>query len=202
MTTKEQARKRKEAGLCANCPGAAFPGRARCQDCHGKFLEAQRIRRRIRIAAGFCPCGKPSATGKRLCARCKEMQVAAAMQWGWRNISLGLCRCGGVPVDDGKTCRDCRNQQAAKHQRLRADVFAHYGGFRCACCGEATPEFLEIDHIDGGGTKHRAEIGGRFYAWLRRNGFPPGFQVLCSNCNIAKARHGICPHQRLKLKDA
>jgi hypothetical protein len=32
-------------------------------------------------------------------------------------------------------------------------------------------------------------------AWLVKNKFPGGFQVLCHNCNYAKARSGRCPHQ-------
>ncbi len=53
-------------------------------------------------------------------------------------------------------------------------------------------------HINGGGSKHRKELGliGRaFYAWLVHNNFPSGFQTLCHNCNQAKSLYGICPHQ-------
>lgn len=56
--------------------------------------------------------------------------------------------------------------------------------------------FLCIDHIDGGGNKHRAEIKGDFYRWLIDNNFPPGFQTLCHNCNMAKGLYGRCPHER------
>ena len=31
--------------------------------------------------------------------------------------------------------------------------------------------------------------------WLKRNDYPPGFQVLCHNCNWAKHALGRCPHQ-------
>jgi hypothetical protein len=73
------------------------------------------------------------------------------------------------------------------------------------CCGETEPLFLTLDHINGGGNKHRREIkesgkgSGSFYEWLKRNGYPPGFQVLCQNCNVGKWRNGgVCPHQRCK----
>jgi len=76
-------------------------------------------------------------------------------------------------------------------------VMAHYGG-RCACCGEDRLQFLTIDHINGGGTKHRKEIGHgghAVYRWLIRNDFPPDFQVLCFNCNDGRqVNGGICPH--------
>ena len=75
-------------------------------------------------------------------------------------------------------------------------VMEHYGD-GCACCGEKELIFLVIDHINGGGTKHKksiSRIGGNFYTWLRLNNFPEGFQVLCQNCNWAK-RMGECPHK-------
>jgi hypothetical protein len=56
--------------------------------------------------------------------------------------------------------------------------------------------FLCIDHINGGGSKHRRE--GKFpsmYQWLKTHNFPEGFQVLCHNCNMAKFIYGVCPHR-------
>lgn len=90
------------------------------------------------------------------------------------------------------------------HERLREQTFAAYGGWKCACCGETQRDFLTIDHInnDGGklrkaGTYGKQGVGGIFmYRWLRKNGFPEGFQVLCMNCQVGKARNkGVCPHQ-------
>ena len=71
-----------------------------------------------------------------------------------------------------------------------------YGG-RCACCGEGEPVFLIIDHVIGGGNKHRKKLGGAHavFRWLRKNDWPDGFQVLCHNCNWAKYAQGICPHK-------
>lgn len=89
------------------------------------------------------------------------------------------------------TIHNCN--KAAKIRVLR-----HYGEC-CACCGESWPIFLTIDHIEGGGAKHRREInnkgGHNFYRWLIKNNFPKGFQVLCSNCNLAKHIKKICPHK-------
>lgn len=81
-----------------------------------------------------------------------------------------------------------RRQHAAK----RKAVFDHYGR-SCACCG--TTERLGIDHVDGDGRAHRAEIGmgsSRLYRWLVANGFPEGFQVLCSRCNTSKGSGERC----------
>ena len=115
----------------------------------------------------------------------------------------------------GCRCSDCRSANAVKmrewrarrpdhalaYQRswkaaLRSEVLSHYGG-ACACCGESEPKFLGLDHIDGGGTKHRNELGLRgdaVYGWAKREGYPPIFQVLCHNCNMAKGFYGSCPH--------
>ena len=68
-------------------------------------------------------------------------------------------------------------------------VLNHYGS-KCACCGESTPEFLTIDHINGEGNKHRKqEHCDDILEWLIRNNLPNGFQVLCMNCNFVKDIH-------------
>jgi hypothetical protein len=86
----------------------------------------------------------------------------------------------------------------SSYARIRQEVLTHYGG-ACRCCGEATDEFLSIDHIDGGGSQHRKRLnryGGKMYRWLKALGYPPGFRVLCHNCNFARGRYGYCPHER------
>jgi hypothetical protein len=61
--------------------------------------------------------------------------------------------------------------------------------------------FLTLDHVDGGGTKHMAEVraetgGAHIYSWLHKHGYPEGFQVLCMNCNWGRYRNGgVCPHE-------
>ncbi len=80
-------------------------------------------------------------------------------------------------------------------RRLRLDVLKAYGGDppTCACCGETTLEFLNVDHVNGGGHEQRRQlfgknVGSRFYQWLRSNDYPPGYRVLCSNCNSSMDR--------------
>lgn len=117
----------------------------------------------------------------------------------------GLCPvCGQRPFVAGRSrCEPCLGQhrQVANgaHAKLKAEVFEQYGGRVCACCGEKKDiRFLHIDHTDGGGNQHRKSIGGhsggKFYRWLKRNGFPRGYQVLCADCNTAKGYYGECPH--------
>lgn len=86
------------------------------------------------------------------------------------------------------------------YQNQRITVLEHYSGghTHCACCSEDKIEFLTIDHINGGGTEHRRCIGnGRsIYRWLKNNGYPDGFRVLCMNCNMSIGHYGYCPHQK------
>ena len=76
--------------------------------------------------------------------------------------------------------------------KVKKEVLAHYGGLppKCAKCGYADIRALTIDHIDGGGNAHRKQIAKTssigFYAWLRRNKYPEGFQVLCMNDQFLK----------------
>ena len=69
----------------------------------------------------------------------------------------------------------------------------------CNCCGEHEfLIFLSIDHItDRKNVTHgKGYWGSQMYRYLRRNGYPSGYQVLCINCNSAKSDAGICPHKR------
>jgi hypothetical protein len=79
-----------------------------------------------------------------------------------------------------------------RHARRRKAILDHYGS-ACACCGAT--ENLTVDHINGGGNKHRAQLGeGSYglYRWLVVNGFPADFQILCSPCNQSKDAGPSC----------
>lgn len=105
-------------------------------------------------------------------------------------------------------------------QRLKIEVFSHYckGKLKCECCKENYIEFLTLDHKNNDGNKHRRSLhikgalkgkqgqnaGRRFYAWLKRNGYPQnlGLRILCWNCNCAQGFYSICPHiKRPKIRD-
>lgn len=80
--------------------------------------------------------------------------------------------------------------------RLRLEAIKRYGGV-CTCCGEKQIEFLCIDHVEGGGNKHRKTMTTKSIGeWLYANNYPKGFQVLCFNCNSAKSAYKKCPHQK------
>lgn len=104
-----------------------------------------------------------------------------------------------------------KNQEHNRNsrQRSRMKILRAYGGEKpsCLCCGESELAFLTLDHTEGGGNAHRRKItgttsgGSKFYAWIIRNSYPPGFRILCHNCNYGMARPGGCPHGRLPLPD-
>ena len=83
------------------------------------------------------------------------------------------------------------------YRKIRAEALIIYGEV-CRCCNESDPDMLHIDHIDGGGAQQRRELSkSEFYKWLRDNGYPPGYQTLCANCNSSKHYGGgVCIHKR------
>jgi hypothetical protein len=116
----------------------------------------------------------------------------------WRNRKLRE----GTP-EEVAAIRAAESAKTKRNQdRCREEVFTAYGGFRCNCCGETERMFLSIDHVENNGAQERRSGlynggGSAFYAWLRKSNFPPGYQVLCMNCQTGKHRNGgTCPHQR------
>jgi hypothetical protein len=114
----------------------------------------------------------------------------------------GRCTDCLSPAEPGnRCCKKClaahRELDRESYQRLKKDVFEHYGGFQCAGCGFTDPRCLSLDHVEDNGAEHRRQlqkqfgqtqlfVGRAIYAWLRKNNYPPGFQVLCMNCQWIK----------------
>lgn len=126
------------------------------------------------------------------------------------NKKTGKCFCG-LPSEKGscERCRSAMRESAATRRQIdREQALQHYGS-SCVYCGETLSVFLTIDHIHNDGAKHRQHVrrngkiqsGFDIGAWLRKNKYPSGFQILCVNCNHAKFRIG---EESLKqiLKDA
>lgn len=96
---------------------------------------------------------------------------------------------------------DRRRRAKATREKLKSEILQAYGGPICVCCGEDEPLFLTLDHINGGGRQERLAAKGKLWAKLRKLGFPPGYQVLCFNCNCGRARNGgVCPHKCRRAK--
>jgi hypothetical protein len=82
---------------------------------------------------------------------------------------------------------------------LKTEVFSHYskGLPRCNCCGIDALDALSLDHIHGRkNAKHKKDLGGpELYRWVRQEGYPLVFQVLCMMCNSAKKDNKDCIHK-------
>ena len=141
-------------------------------------------------------CGKPSARGyqgrfQRTCS--EECKVENRRLSGYNGQKARV-----IGAEFGNTMKYRR--------RAKLTVLSAYsnGAMKCACCGASYIEFLTIDHIDGGGAKHRRSLGNgnisnggsALYAWLIKEGFPPGYRVLCQNCNFSIGVFGYCPHDK------
>lgn len=84
------------------------------------------------------------------------------------------------------------------YHKLRKRVLDMYGS-KCQCCGEEQEAFLALDHVNGGGQKHRRERGAQgVYRDALAAYDPDRFQVLCHNCNFATHTCGVCPHTLAK----
>ena len=84
--------------------------------------------------------------------------------------------------------RKVGNQRLAR-LKLKEEVLTYYGNGKCACvkCGHTTLASLSIDHINGKGSREKREKGiGNYYAWLKKEGYPSGYQTLCMNCQFVK----------------
>lgn len=85
-----------------------------------------------------------------------------------------------------------------KRRTLKIEVLGKYGELICKCCLKTEIESLTLDHINGGGAAHRKTMGYKgvgMYSWLKKNSYPPGFQILCMECNWMKGKYGQCPHE-------
>lgn len=160
--------------------------------------ERKKELREERKKNGLCTtCGKnpPDDKGS-MCAKCRSYYV----KYRKDRVDQGGCRrCkDGTPEPGKKSCEACLEKQRYYVEDLRDQAFLAYGGYVCNCCGEKNPEFLQLDHLHNNGSEHRKEVGSkggdRLYLWLKNNGYPSIMQVLCANCNYAKAHYGYCPH--------
>lgn len=153
--------------------------------------------------AGLCRrCGADPISGETRCERCAKKHREYQDRVLEKSRAKGKCRyClteGRLP---GKAaCKNCLEKNNARslcgHAKHRSLCLESYGG-KCICCGCNNPKYLQLDHKNGGGDKHRKELtgggrGGAIYGWAVRNDFPNILQLMCANCHQAKTHYGGC----------
>lgn len=186
--------------LCVACGGERVVGRPKCQICLDTNTTWDKQRRESRLAAGLCTmCGKRSPQrGTTRCDGCTQRRKVYSARQTAKGRAYGICAdCGRrkrLPMST--RCLACEDTDEKYQPTLRQAVYAHYGS-KCACCGEADKHFLSIDHVHNDGWKDRKERQTKgMYSQVADQGFPDTFQILCYNCNMAKAHYGgMCPHQ-------
>lgn len=145
--------------------------------CKACYKERTRQYRRMKEMAGLChSCNSPVKPGYRRCEY--------HLQYGkFTNAPIGPPR--------------ANKPSLPRHPRdLRLIIIHGYGG-KCSCCGEAERKFLCIDHVNnnGGQERRQGKKSSTLYKFIISNEFPEDYQLLCYNCNGAKAVYGQCPHQ-------
>jgi len=141
----------------------------------------------------YCP-NKKEDLSKSGCTSCLNGFRLGEQEKREKNNSLGLCKCGRERTLTRQKCSFCLEGHKNYKLRLRLQVINAYGKI-CVCCGEDDLEFLHIDHINGHRqTNTTKRAGHELFLELVQKNFPPGFQVLCANCNSGKELNGgICP---------
>lgn len=200
MSTKDKMVRehRKKSGFC-KCGATPEINKECCSKCLEKGRKQQTRRRSNHKSEGAClTCGNQPELGKVICADCNKRATISTLNRYHTNIAAEKCAfCTGELDLSTFRCNMCHNSHLERsraywHQR-RLTVIKHYGG-RCCCCESTQSEFLDVDHIDGGGTKHRNSVDQHFYDWIIASNFPNNLQLLCANCNRGKSKFGSCPH--------
>lgn len=151
-------------------------------------------------------CRKPNPTPeKSRCPDCAEYGNKITKQSRQRRLKKGLCYdCPELALPGKKRCKSCCEKSAESAREfaaaLKLEALNAYGGPICGCCREDNVIMLTLDHVDQQGAEDRRQNGKSgtgFYQRLKKLGWPPGFRVLCRNCNYAvyfDPNH-VCPHK-------
>lgn len=143
--------------------------------------------------------------GRDYCEDCRPLQQKERKLNRRRNlIETKRCPiCGGL-ANRGllRLCGSCFIRKSATLKKTAVEqklqVFQHYGGAICSCCAVIGLEFLSLDHVNNNGNKD-PDSGGKLYRRLIKENFPPGFRVLCHNCNLGRhINGGVCPHKDVR----
>ncbi len=159
-----------------------------------------------RETAGLCrTCGiQPRVAGKTRCAQCAEHEAIKSKEArNQRSTKIKAYHNERARVKQAEYRllhpEEAKATAIKSQLKLRMEVLSHYGKEgrpECVCCGENIFGLLTLGHIERGHGNEDRKTNGTRYNWLRRAGFPVGYQTECYNCNCGKEKNGgICPHQ-------
>lgn len=90
-----------------------------------------------------------------------------------------------------KLIRQFTAYKKERERKLWAKLLRHFD-YRCAWCGETDTVVLELDHLNGGGTRQRKLLN-RPAMLIFALEHLDRFQILCRNCNWRKYRGKATP---------
>lgn len=189
MTAHELRKQRLlAAGICMHCGKNPRSGSCKkCDFCKEKDKIAYYKRKESRPNLCMSCSGKRDNLNSMYCLGCRDKKEARRKE----RIIPGMCSsCNKTPQSEGyQTCQRCRDYCNTRHREIKDAAYEKYGGYICKWCSTTDRVVLSIDHVNNDGSKHRKEIGTpTILDWLKKNNYPPGFQILCRNCNWAKAQ--------------
>jgi hypothetical protein len=138
------------------------------------------------------------------CSKCKQEKLLDRFSRSKRHSDGCMAWCKDCCAEYQKNYRpvyyaankeNCDNNTKHSNRRLRAEIIDGLGAV-CSCCGETRRNFLSLEHINGGGHKHRQshKYNQRsLYKEIIREGFPRDkYTLLCFNCNCSRGFFGYC----------
>ncbi len=160
------------------------------------YAQLAKERRENLKQQGLCiNCGKqPPQINKVKCLSCLEAARQSCRKYNQTNPKAKEVkrRWKANPQSQAK------NRETRKRWRLelKYKVIRSFGG-KCECCQEDRLPFLQIDHVNKDGKKHRTEIGRsvKLFKDMLKNPTRHKLRVLCANCHFAITNLGTCPHK-------
>ena len=129
---------------------------------------------------------------KKKCHECGD-------EWVAKHWKTGLCRKCYYKANKERIKRNAdksyygnlereREKRRDYNKRNRIEIVRMFGG-ECQRCGYKDWRALQIDHVDGGGSKERRMLSHNLTAvfWKKeKEKNPKKYQLLCANCNWIK----------------
>ena len=88
-----------------------------------------------------------------------------------------------VNFNSGYEYGNCKSYYNIRNNALQA---VGNGVIACVKCGFSDIRALQIDHINGGGSKHKRSCSGSHEYYKTMIVYPEDYQLLCANCNQIK----------------